>query len=126
MYSVKYVILLQLVKVVATMVIIVNMTKRVVGRTIAIPTTTRGREEGGGGRGGGAPAEVRLADFLEVRPVRRQLTRQRAGLAAEPRVVLVRAVVRLHDQLAVREKRVVRAVGVQVHALHRHGHRRVV
>ena len=45
---------------------------------------------------------------------RRQLTGQRARLAAETGVVLVGAVTSLDDQPAVGEERVVRAVRVQV------------
>lgn len=48
--------------------------------------------------------------------VRGQLARLGAGTAAEFRVVLVRAVLRFHDQFAVGEKAIIDAIWMHVHS----------
>lgn len=58
--------------------------------------------------------------------MRGQLSRRGAGAAAEARVVAVRAVLCAHDQLAVGEEGVVRAVGMDVRACDGDGHLRPV
>lgn len=63
-----------------------------------------------------------LCGLVEVGAVRRQLSSHGARTAAEACVVSVRAVLCAHDQLAVGEERVVRAVGVDVSACHADGH----
>lgn len=61
-----------------------------------------------------APVASTCLVVEQVRPSRRQLTGQRARLAAESRVVLVGTETRLDNQLAVGKERIVRAVRMQV------------